>query len=526
MRTYAVKPEEKTAGYEALVVAPGACQFLVWAVAIAVTVCIVYGQLLISGGITIDTEDIINLQMSFYGGWLGIDRYGLVFTKAVFGLLSNVPVLATSLSMVTMVACGIVWMLLITQLGMKKSYLCGGIFSLLLVTSVPLLEILAFQCLSFEVAFALLLAALSLSCFWKYIDERHAFYLALHAILLVWVFSSYQAFIPMAAAMYSLSFLVRAMNGVNSYEKKNPGRTVLIQAAFFALALLLYKLLGTLLIILSGVQEGSYTSSMVVLGKEPIGSVLNSFALYLLGIFSGNSYAWNYLYLLAYISLFVFPMLNHFRSKGGDTPKVGLGWILIAILFSLCAPLVLPFVTGGGVVRGQFALPFVMALSIALAISETANYLSHIIMRRAFMILAAVAFLHVCIAPGVRLMWTNSVVKQQEIQVTYELLEDIHAAGGKEGSTVIVLGQWHPSYNRSMVPGEVLGRSFFEWDAGVQGGTNRRVLGYWRTLGYDFAMPTLEEIQAAEAVANGKPSFPDPGAVWKTGNIIVVKLSD
>ena len=40
-----------------------------------------------------------------------------------------------------------------------------------------------------------------------------------------------------------------------------------------------------------------------------------------------------------------------------------------------------------------------------------------------------------------------------------------------------------------MIQGETLGRSFYEWDAEVPGGIEKRVLGYWRTLGYQYKTP-------------------------------------
>ncbi len=40
-----------------------------------------YGFMLFNFSFSIDTEDIVVRQLDFYDGWIGINRYGLVFTK-------------------------------------------------------------------------------------------------------------------------------------------------------------------------------------------------------------------------------------------------------------------------------------------------------------------------------------------------------------------------------------------------------------------------------------------------------------
>ena len=40
-----------------------------------------YGFMLFNFSFSIDTEDIVVRQIDFYDGWIGINRYGLVFTE-------------------------------------------------------------------------------------------------------------------------------------------------------------------------------------------------------------------------------------------------------------------------------------------------------------------------------------------------------------------------------------------------------------------------------------------------------------
>ena len=67
---------------------------------ILVMLFLTYGFMLFHFSFSIDTEDIIVKQMFFYDGWLGINRYGLVITKQLAGLLSVIPGFATMLMIV------------------------------------------------------------------------------------------------------------------------------------------------------------------------------------------------------------------------------------------------------------------------------------------------------------------------------------------------------------------------------------------------------------------------------------------
>ena len=69
-----------------------------------------YGFMLFNFSFSIDTEDIVVRQLDFYDGWIGINRYGLVFTKWIFGVLNIVPGYASILMVLSTIGYGIIWM--------------------------------------------------------------------------------------------------------------------------------------------------------------------------------------------------------------------------------------------------------------------------------------------------------------------------------------------------------------------------------------------------------------------------------
>ncbi len=161
--------------------------------------------------------------------------------------------------------------------------------------------------------------------------------------------------------------------------------------------------------------------------------------------------------------------------------------------------------------------------------------------------LAAAAFLFLLIFRGNivmdnRLLYSDYVVSQQENALTERLVERIEtvsggeaapagnsaesaADGGKE-TAVAILGKWSPTCNPSMIQGETLGHSFYEWDQTVPGGTCKRVLSYWRVLGYEYQNPDAQQWEAAEKLGEGMPAWPRQGSVVREGELVVIKLSE
>lgn len=507
-------------------------EYFKWLTIISVVVILLYWQLIASDNTTIDTEDVINLQGSFYFGWLAINRFGLVLTKTVFSQLSIIPPLSSFLMMITTVIYGFVWMLLISWLEGKKTLLCGGVFSLLFITSIPLLEISTFQCLSFEVAFAMVIAGISLYSLWLYIDSKNTVFALAFIFLSVWVYGSYQAFVPLMAAALSMTFLIRYTNNGDGIEKKYPLKVASVLSVLFFLSICIYLLIGRLIIIVLGIPSGDYTTNMILLGKVTFVELTKRFLSYIYGVFINPSYGWNRLYLISYIALpLTLLIYMHRLSMVCETTKKINGlFLFIAVVCSFTFPFVLPFITGGGLVRGQFSLPFVMALSIGISISIIFSSVRLNTKRSSIYVCLlqcclSLLFIRWCIVPDVRLMWTDAMVKRQQTLVTEEIVSKVHSVGGSSESRVVFLGQWHPKMNGSMKTGEILGKSFYEWDSQVQGGTNRRVLGYMRVMGYEFANPTNEDIAYAERIGSSIPVYPTTNYVVKYGDLIIVRLS-
>ena len=123
------------------------------------------------------------------------------------------------------------------------------------------------------------------------------------------------------------------------------------------------------------------------------------------------------------------------------------------------------------VVRGQLALPFVVAIGTQIIFEKISGRLSNnMIIQMAVVGLLLLFTIRTNIMKDNRLLYSDYVVRQQEYALTEKIIGNIEETEADGNCAVVILGQWSPQYNPSMIQGETLGRSFYEWDAEVPGG--------------------------------------------------------
>lgn len=489
-----------------------------------------YGFMLFHFSFSIDTEECIVLQTDFFKGWLGINRYGLVFTKWLTGLLSLVPGFAAVLMVLTTFGYSLAWMYFFWWIKGKDSSRpgAGWLFPVLFFSSVPMIELTNFQCQSFEVAFAMLVCAAALLLEWQWILEGGARRLLFSVLLGVWCFASYQAFVPVYISASLASFLLGYLYRTDQVESLVFPISIKL-AAVFLWDYLAYTLLGKLARLLAGVEAGTYTGNMVQWGRKPFGEILSDLGAYIGDAVFARTVFWNraYLFAAAGLLLTAFWKLRRKMAERRFYPY----FIFVAFLL-LASPFFLPALLGAPlVVRGQLALPFVAAFGTQTAaerfFENTERYSEHGRPIR----LAATGLLFLLVLRGNivkdnRLLYSEYVVRQQENALTERLIEKIAAAGGGEGTAVAILGKWSPACNPSMIQGETLGHSFYEWDQAVPGCTCKRVLNYWSVLGYRYRYPDEALWATAEALGEQMPPWPSQGSVIREGNLVVIKMSE
>lgn len=277
-----------------------------------------YGFMLFHFSFSIDTEACVVLQMNFYKGWIGINRYGLVFTKWLTGLLSLIPGFAAVLMVLTTFGYSLAWMYFfhwIKGRDLSRTEL-NWVFPVLFFSSVPMVELSNFQCQSFEVAFAMLLCAAALLLEWQWILSGGILRLLLSVMLGVWCFASYQAFVPVYISASLASFLL-----AYHYRSDEIGSRVFLVsvklASVFLCDYLICTLLGKILMFLARVEAGTYTDNMIRWGKAPLDEIITSLKLYINDTVLAKNIFWNRWYLFAAVGLLLSAFWKLRKKKRG-----------------------------------------------------------------------------------------------------------------------------------------------------------------------------------------------------------------
>ena len=481
-----------------------------------------YGFAIVHFSISIDTEDLILKQMGFYNGWYGVDRYGLVLSKWLFGHLILIPGATWFGVAVLMVVSGILWEYLLYRIGGNSEKKYYGLLPIALFTSVNMLELLNFQCLSFEIMLAMIFLVLSILLIYEWaLGEGRKKTLLLGLTFMVWAFGSYQAFVPLYIASVLGCFLL-VYDRKKAEEKPWIGKMVFQIIGSFLAGYGLYTFVGKAIRKVTNIGEGVYTDSMLRWGKDPVDMILASIRGYIGSVVTGEGVTWNYGYSIISIALICFLIYKFVRR---EKKQKGLVIFSLALFGFLISPFLLCIALGAAPVdRAQLAVPFVLGMGSEILTGEIgqqkrmAGWFVNILIL--FLIYRNV------VTTDNQLLYTAYMVYEQEKQFSEELVSAVEKCGGREGKTrIAVIGTWRPNYNPSMIVGETLGKSFYEWDAGVPNGTNRRIAGLWKVLGYSFDEVPTEEYAVLQEKAAGMPVWPEEGSVVVEDEVAIIKIS-
>ena len=134
----------------------------------------VYGIRLVEEDLSIDTEIMLNNQQEMLDSWIGIGRFGLVFTKKLFGFQRLVPFTENLMMLLALIAAGVVLSFALwTWCGEDRRYrtFCG-ILPALFLTGPCFAEQFHFTLQAFPVAFAMGLAAAAVFSMEQWAWER------------------------------------------------------------------------------------------------------------------------------------------------------------------------------------------------------------------------------------------------------------------------------------------------------------------------------------------------------------------
>lgn len=493
-----------------------------------------HGAKLFSDNIGIDTEDIIKLQGDFYGGWLTTGRQGLVFLKGLLGSLQFNPYFAGLMTLIFL-TLGVFsffllwdWLSEGKQSGSGRSFWGFCLGGMLWISHPVMTEQLYFSLQSAEISLGFFFTAAALFCTRQWIKKRRILYFAAGSLLLVLTFSLYQVFVALYIfGTVTLLFLegLKKECPEDAGKEKNDRlfRQLLCYVAVFFTAFAANTLI-------TGLFFGSsdYLRGQVVWQDAGVLNGFKGIAGHIARVCTGigspyYSLGYGILCLLAAVLLCALLRKGEYRGRR---------LFLLFLFFSLMlTPFLMTIVCGGApAVRSQLVLPAMTGFLGWLNL-----YLSGLLKRERKGAPVTGILWGVCLITALfqlqvtcRLYYTDSMRYEQDAALGRNMIARIEQVRGKEQLPVVFIGKREFKGNHACLEGEVIGRSFFDYDTEVEPAnywSTRRILGLLYILGGDYAMIDKERLPEAVRYSTYMPEWPAENSVQIWNGMIVVKLS-
>lgn len=602
-----------------------------------------YGGWLIHDDITVDTEIMMTAPDSMMASWLGINRFGLVFTKLLFGMTSFSPFISRALTVVFLWLTAMFLSFCVCEWGggQKRFRIFAAAFPALYLTGPCFAEQFYFVLQSAEVAFALLLCGIAVYGAGRFafsVGRKRRLWAVFSVLLMVWAFGTYQAMAAVAVALSVIQYIIVYL-GNRSFERKpvcarragappshgskacakgipglmrsfgsgkvqskekragRPGwllwfRCGIRLALIFAAGFILYMAAAALVRSLSGGSE-AYVADMVHWKTDGVHQCVQCIIGELRRVFDcyyvtfRPEFQW--ILLLSGAAAFVWAAK---RKRGG------IALFLAALALLAASPFFMTVVSGYyQPIRAQLVYPLVYAfLAAFLAASvyperagereengpaaegseengpeRAAEGSEENRLKRAERVreekgsgescekrtekhagkdgfcvgtvcrlrrYASFIILGACLVLSwrqgydtARLFGTVHKVSEQDIALTRDIYREAGreaAAGGMELSdcAFIFIGSRGAQLSAEDLRGDVIGCSFYQWDAASSMGSSRRIYDLMQAVGLPAKEPVLSRYLDSLPLAEEMPCYPAGGSIRLDGDTVIVKLSE
>lgn len=449
--------------------------------------------------------------------WITQGRPGIALIKLIFNTDVIVPFWNTLLSVSVLLFASLIWSQAFYKSLQDKKFKAGAlfVFSVLFLTSPVHTEYMAFSTYNFEISVGYVLTAIAVLFLSHWFSNKRKSALLLGIIAYVAALTIYQSFITVFLCGVSILLVLQFNNNLKQGKSARVRESLSLLIQFMIILVMgvgLYKLIDMLLQEFypsSGYVEGFFW--WTYLDKEII---VNELRRFITSMISGNKLFGVNLLLPTILAGGLVGLYYLFKGKGY---KVLLPVLMIIIIIS---PFLLSMLLGSPTpLRAMQALPIMFAgvwlIVYQLIDRETVKTL-----------LIVVAFV-VSIYQAqtmTRLFYSDNLRYQGDIVLAQRVAERIAHLTAVENPSipVVFVGTYTHKDNPNIIRSEILGSSFFEWE----GGNTHRIIAFMNTLGYNYRVPTKQDIEKARELSTDMTQWPDPGSIDSRENLIIVKLSN
>lgn len=493
--------------------------------AMAFAVLLVYAKQAFSTDFYMDAEVIINNPHSVYQCDVN-GRFGLVALKYLTGSIRFNPYLEAVLFLVTLWVVGMA-LSYFFSLFFEKSTGAVRFLSIAIFLFFPTYaDQFMFRFQSFEVVAAMLFVVLSTRYFYMAFTERDWRAYVVAAFLDVLSFGVYQSMAGLQICFHIALWLFT----LETCGKRERVRLFCSELLHFLASLATYGVIVKLFFggadYLGG-QMGWYSGDMLSTVRNLLAYIKR--ILLSMDVFYPVTYP---VCVCACMGLLVWVFLR--KRQMMISYLIGLGGMLMSPFFlALAMGTPSPY-------RAQCMLPFVCA---ALWLFFTSQFEKRGGVRYGCCILVGCIFLFCQISVLCRLFYTQDVIREADAVTAVQIMERIEKVRFPETGIsaaekpVVFIGHLDAKANASCYTkkeaASYLSYSVYEFAyiEGVPVDTpdyfnTGRILGYFKTLGFPYSMPTAAMAEEAKETGQDMGSFPAADCVRETEEYIIVKLSD
>lgn len=494
---------------------------------------LLHGAKLNTGIVGIDTEALIFGEEDLYLGWLNTGRQGLVLLKYLFRNVTFNPYFSAVLTLLVFpIAVSMYFLLWSSILEIKNSLIVWIMSGLLWISHPVLTEQFYFSLQSFEIALAFLLTAAALYLTLLWIEKkRHMYAFGASVVLLILTFSIYQAFVAFYIFGAISVLFFQTLREFSEGKQKMVGRAV-VRTGSWILVFITAFLINTLITQLF-FASSSYLAEQINWGTATIWETFRHICGHIVSVLLGRG-LYNVFYgclLICSMVLFLVYLYRH-----GQKNKSGYFTMIFFYMALQSSPFIMTFLQGGEpVLRSQLVLPAMTGLQAMLCLWLAEN-LAISAKTAGRVVLAGVIL--ISLLGGVRttkITWslynTDQLRYEQDVALGRSLIQRLDEVCGQDAEhlPVVIVGTRPFQGNHSCIKGQVMGNSFFDWDATVAPvpyWSTRRVVGFFHTLGADYNLPPINRMDEALGYSENMPEWPAEGSVQIQGGMVIVKLND
>lgn len=494
-------------------------------VGMAVFLWLIYGLQVFNNYFYIDKETMVN-QVGGFSAYGDVGRFGMIFVKKLLGLSWYNPYLEGTLLLITLWLTGMAGAYLFYSLDKRLKAASLGIFMMLFLGYPTYAEQFLFQYQAFGVVLGMLFLIVSDWFLMLALKEgdRLAFFLSLPLVVIS--FGIYQSMVPMQLCLYLGCFLMMLYGEETEGKKRNVFAAAGTMIVHFLIAFLIYELIAKVFF-----THMDYLTSQVAWKDTEPRVVLWAIYDYIRVVLRAEGIFYTFCYDICWIIGLAAMVLLFLRLKWKSV------WYGLGLLGVVLSPFFLTFLIGRfQFPRVQLTLPLACALLWLFGSHVIATELREAPGRAAsvFLGFAGCIMIYMNAMPMMRLFYTRDVIGKADEMTAAMVIGDLdEIAALYWGKPVIFIGHRQVPGNATCYESDVYDTyllcSAFNMDYVFEPRSfysTHRLLGFLRTLGFDFKGPSMYMMPSAVEDSYDMGIWPMEGSIREFDDYIIVKLSD